>query len=179
LRIKTDKKIKKGEHMTKIFTRMGTALALVLGSTAVTAQGLEQWGSGGGWDIMIDPSLGNGCLIQAAYQDGSLVRIGFDRNAGAGYITAFNENWGDIEEGATYDIEFDLDGQPYEGEAVGIYLAGTPGADIYFTNPDFLWDIAAKYTLTLYHEGYEVMAIDLGGTMVGLEGALACQDEIG
>ena len=165
--------------MTNVFTPLATALALTLVTTAASAQGLEQWGTGGGWDIMIDPSLGDGCLIQAAYQDGSLVRIGFDRNAGAGYITAFNENWGDIEEGVTYDILFDLDGQEYEGEATGIYLVGMPGADIYFTNPDFLWDIAAKYTLTLYHEGYEVMAIDLGGTMVGLEGALECQDEMG
>ena len=28
------------------------------------------------WDVLVDPSLGDGCLIQAAYQDGSIVRIG-------------------------------------------------------------------------------------------------------
>jgi hypothetical protein len=165
--------------MIKTLTRMAAALALILATTAVTAQELEQWGTGGGWDIFVDPSLGDGCLIQAAYQDGSVVRIGFDRNVGAGYITAFNEAWGDIEEGVTYDILFDLDGAEYSGEATGIYLGGLPGADIYFSNPDFLWDIAAKFTLTLYHDGYEVMAIDLGGTMVGLEGVLECQDEMG
>lgn len=146
---------------------------------AATAQGLEQWGTAGGWDVMIDPSLGDGCLIQAAYQDGSVVRIGFDRTAGAGYVTAFNEAWGSIEEGAAYPILFDLDGQEYNGEATGIYLNGVPGADIYFTNPGFLFDIAEKYTMTLYNEYGEVMAIDLGGTYVGLEAAIACQEELG
>ncbi|TDK42347.1 hypothetical protein E1832_19625 [Antarcticimicrobium luteum] len=155
------------------------AAALIAAAGALQAQQLEQWGTAGGWDVMIDPSLGDGCLIQAAYNDGSLVRIGFDRNEGSGYITAFNEAWGDIEEGATYDISFDLDGQQYDGVAKGIYLNDVPGADIYFDNPDFLFDIAEKYTLTLYHDGGEVMAIDLGGTYVGLEAVIACQDEMG
>ncbi len=155
------------------------AAALIAAAAALPAQELEQWGTAGGWDVMIDPSLGDGCLIQAAYTDGSVVRIGFDRIEGSGYITAFNDAWGEIEEGAEYDIWFDLDGEQYDGLATGIYLAGVPGADIYFDNPDFLWDIAKKYTMTLYHDGGEVMAIDLGGTFVGLEAILQCQDEMG
>ncbi|MDF1717812.1 MAG: hypothetical protein P1U75_14235 [Antarcticimicrobium sp.] len=154
-------------------------VALIAAAGSLPAQELEQWGTAGGWDVLIDPSLGDGCLIQAAYQDGSLVRIGFDRTEGSGYITAFNEAWGEIEEGAEYDIWFDLDGQQYDGVATGIYLAGVPGADIYFDNADFLFDIAQKYTLTLYHDGGEVMAIDLGGTYVGLEAVLECQDDMG
>lgn len=155
------------------------AAALIAAAGALPAQELEQWGTAGGWDVMIDPSLGDGCLIQAAYNDGSVVRIGFDRIEGSGYITAFNDAWGDIEDGAEYDIWFDLDGQQYDGVAKGIYLNDVPGADIYFDNPDFLFDIAEKYTLTLYHDGGEVMAIDLGGTYVGLEAVIACQDEMG
>jgi hypothetical protein len=145
-------------------------------ATPVSAQSLESWGEVAGWEVMIDPTLGDGCLIQAAYQDGSVVRIGFDRIEGAGYVTAFNDNWGDIEEGATYAIEFELDNESYNGEARGIYLNGVPGADIYFTNPEFLFDLARRYTMTLYHEGEEVMAIDLEGSYAGLEAAIECQD---
>jgi len=155
--------------------------ATVLAAVAVSAgaQELEQWGTAGGWDVMIDPSLGNGCLIQAAYNDGSVVRIGFDRNEGMGYVTAFNEAWGDIEEGAQYPVLFALDGQDYNADAKGIYLNGVPGADIYFDNPDFLFDLAKKYTMTLYSENGEVMSIDLGGSYIGLEAAIECQDELG
>jgi hypothetical protein len=160
----------------RILTAATLALAL---AAPLHAQSLEPWGHVEGWDVMIDPSLGNGCLIQAEYQDGSVVRIGFDRNQGMGYVTAFNEAWGDIVEGEIYPVLFDLDGQEYNGEARGIYLNGVPGADIMFSNPDFLFDIAKKYTMTLYNENGEVMAIDLGGTYVGLEAAIQCQDEMG
>lgn len=156
-----------------------TALAIALTATGAAAQSLEQWGTAGGWDVMIDPSLGDGCLIQAEYTDGSVVRIGFDRNVGMGYVTAFNMNWGDIEEGAEYDILFALDGELYEGYATGIWLNDVPGADIYFDNPDFMFDIAKKYTMTLYNTEGEVMAIDLDGSYVGLEAVIACQEELG
>ncbi len=33
--------------------------------------------------------------------------------------------------------------------------------------------------MTLYNDSGEVMAIDLGGTYVGLEAAVACQEEMG
>jgi len=44
---------------------------------------------------------------------------------------------------------------------------------------DFLFDIAARQTMELSNVNGAVMTIDLGGTMVGLEAALECQDENG
>ena len=78
-----------------------------------------------------------------------------------------------------YPITFELDGASYDGEAKGIYLNGVPGADIHFSNPDFLFDLAKKYTMTLYHDGSEVMSINLDGSYVGLEAVMECQDEMG
>jgi hypothetical protein len=93
-----------------------------------------------------------------------------------GYLTAFNMAWGDIEEGATYPVTFALDGEPYEGEATGMYLNGVPGADIYFDSEDFLFDIAARQTMDLANSSGSVMTIDLTGTMAALEEALICQE---
>lgn len=165
-----------------MFKRAVAALSLaVMGATgsAGWAQSLEPWGSSDYWDVMIDPTLGNGCLIQSAFSDGSVVRVGLDRRSGTGYVTAFNEAWGDIEEGAIYPISFDLDGEGFEGEARGMYLEGVPGADIIFDNVDFFMSIAERQTMTLYHDGAEVMSIDLTGTMAGLAAVLECQDEQG
>ncbi|MCZ8078028.1 MAG: hypothetical protein O9289_00630 [Rhodobacteraceae bacterium] len=162
--------------------RTAAALTLaVMGATgsAVWAQNLEPWGTSDYWDVMIDPTLGNGCLIQGAFEDGSVVRIGLDRTNDTGYVTAFNDAWGDIEEGAVYPISFALDGEGFEGEARGIYLDGMPGADIVFDNVDFFMSIAQRQTMTMYHDGAEVMSIDLTGTMRGLEAVLECQDEQG
>jgi hypothetical protein len=164
--------------MKRKITALALSAALMM-PAALNAQELETWGSVAGWDILIDHSIGSGRLIQAAYEDGSVVRIGFDRVAGDGYVTALNESWGAIEEGAMYPITFELDGASYDGEAKGIYLNGVPGADIHFSNPDFLFDLAKKYTMTLYHDGSEVMSINLDGSYVGLEAVMECQDEMG
>lgn len=153
-------------------------LALCAAGTA-GAQNLEPWGASDYWDVLIDPTLGNGCLIQGAFEDGSVVRIGLDATNGTGYVTAFNEAWGDIEEGKLYPISFDLDGETFEGEARGMYLEGVPGADIVFDSVDFFMSIAERQTMTMYHDGAEVMSIDLTGTMAGLAAVLECQDEQG
>lgn len=155
------------------------ACCAVIFAPAAMAQELVYWDEVGGWEILVDPTLGNGCLIQAEFTNDVLVRVGFDRDEGGGYVTAFHENWGDIVEGEAYDILFDLDGQTYEGVAHGLYLADVPGADIYFDSPDFLWDIAARQTMTLFNDSGEVMAIDLTGTMVALDAALTCQEQQG
>jgi hypothetical protein len=108
-----------------------------------------------------------------------LVRIGLDRTTGYGYVTVFNTAWGDIEEGAIYPLEFTLDGQEFEGQAKGMYLEDVPGADIEFDNVDFFMSIAERQTMTMYHDGYEVLSIDLTGTMAGLDAVMECQDEQG
>lgn len=160
-------------------TLAAAALSLTFATGPGLAQELIPWGQSDFWDVMIDPTLGNGCLAQAAFDDGSIVRIGFDRTQGSGYVTAFNMAWGDIDEGTLYEIIFALDGEQYAGEATGIYLSEVPGADIYFDNPDFLFDIASKYTMTLYSGDVEVMSVDLTGSYQALEAAIQCQEEQG
>ncbi|SFD44982.1 hypothetical protein SAMN04488523_1019 [Sulfitobacter brevis] len=157
-----------------------TCLLICVGFGApALAQSLEEWGASEYWDVMIDPTLGDGCLIQSEFDDGSVVRIGFDRTEGTGYVTAFNMSWGDIVEGQLYPVLFSLDGEDYEADATGIYLDDVPGADIAFDSTDFLFDIARKYTMTLYTEEGEVMSIDLTGSYQALEAAIECQDEQG
>jgi hypothetical protein len=46
-------------------------------------------------------------------------------------------------------------------------------------NPDFLFDLAVKQTMTLYTEEGEVMSIDLTGSYQALEAAMECQEEMG
>jgi len=152
---------------------------IALPATVAVAQDLQHWGSSDFWDVLIDPSLGNGCLIQSEFEDGSVVRIGLDRITGFGYVTAFNDAWGDIQDGTMYPVSFMLDGEQFDGEAKGIYLNGVPGADIEFDSSDFFMGIAAHQTMTLSHDGAEVMSIDLTGTMAGLDAVLTCQDEQG
>ena len=94
-------------------------------------------------------------------------------------VTVFAAPWNVILIISPFRVVFDLDGQEYEAEAKGMYLNGVPGADIMFDEEDFLFDIAAKYTMTLSTDSGEVMAIDLTGSYQALEAAIECQEEMG
>ncbi|TKD25985.1 hypothetical protein FBT96_01215 [Rhodobacter capsulatus] len=149
--------------------------ALCMVPAAGMAQDLVTVGTVGVWDVLVDPTIGNGCLINAEFEDGSDVRIGFDPEKGNGYLMAMNADWGDIEDDKIYPISFDVDGQVYQGEGKGLHLDGLPGLDIGFDSADFLMDIAQRQTLSLSNAEGEVMSIDLTDSYAALEAAVACQ----
>ncbi|MCU0901453.1 MAG: hypothetical protein MUC82_13300 [Cypionkella sp.] len=151
----------------------------VMVSGAAMAQDLVQYDTVGVWDILVDPTIGNGCLINAVFEDGSDVRIGFAPDTGFGYILAMNSAWDGIEEGVSYPISMDVDGTVYEGEGKGIFINDLPGVDIEFDSADFLMDVATKQTLTLSNESGPVMSIDLTDSLMALDSAIACQEQQG
>jgi hypothetical protein len=146
---------------------------------AVMAQDLVEYDTVGVWDVLVDPTIGNGCLINAVFEDGSDVRIGFAPDTGFGYILAMNDGWEGIEDDVVYPISMEVDGTVYEGEGKGIHINGLPGVDIEFDSADFLLDVATKQTLTLSNEDGPVMSIDLTDSLMALDSAIACQEQQG
>ena len=163
----------------RLFKTAAAALVLACCAGAVMAQDLVPYSEAGGWNVAVDPTLGNGCLLTSEFEDGSTVRIGFDATKGNGYIAAFNEGWGEIEDGTMYPVNFMLDDQNYDGEARGIHLNGIPGAWITFDSADFLTDLATRNVMVLQHNGAEVMSIDLSGSDDAVLETIACQDAQG
>ncbi|MFN3722735.1 MAG: hypothetical protein ACK4VZ_06810 [Paracoccaceae bacterium] len=158
---------------------LATSVALVASSVAASAQDLVTYDSVGVWDILVDPTVGNGCLINAVFEDGSDVRVGFAPDTGFGYILALNDGWEGVEDNVMYPISMNVDGVVYEGEGMGIHIDGLPGVDIEFDSADFLMDVATKQTLTLSTEAGEIMAIDLTDTLRALNAAIDCQEAQG
>ncbi len=156
-------------------------LALTLAAftaTAALSQELIDKGFVEGWNIMMDPALGNGCLIQTVYQDLSVVRLGYDALDDRGYFTVYNKAWGNIEPGQSYPIRFELDGKSHDATAIGFRQDRVPGATVFFTDRDFVNAIARNKTMTVYNpEGQTVMAIDLKGTAKALDYARDCQNK--
>ena len=164
----------------KLVSAVITATALCIGSSAAFAQGLIDKGFVAGWNVMVDPDMGNGCLIQTVYQDYSVVRIGFDATNNRGYFVVFNKAWRDVKKGKTYDITFDLDGEKFNATATGFVLNKVPGAGVFFDDRNFVHAIAKRKVLTVYGQtGQEVMAIDLKGSGKAIDYARKCQDQQG
>ena len=159
------------------FTTM--TVAFVLLATTAMAQDLVEYGEKDGWAIMVDPTVGNGCLMQSDFEDGSSVRIGLNPTEGNGYVAAFNAGWGDITDGTAYPVSFLLDEEKYDGDANGMHMGDMPGVVIPFGSEDFLADIIQRNTMTLMSGETEVMVIDLSGTDTAIEEVIACQDAQG
>ena len=157
--------------------KYAAACGFALLSSAAVAQDLVPYSEAGGWDVQVDPTMGNGCLLSSDFEDGSHVRIGFDRTAGNGYVIAANTAWGDITDGTDYPISFMLDDQKYDGNAKGLHLDDLPGVLVTFDSVDFLTDLAAKNTMTLQNQGTDVMSIDLSGSDEAINETIACQEE--
>ncbi|SLN58178.1 hypothetical protein [Ruegeria meonggei] len=147
-------------------------------ATAAWSQELIDKGFVEGWNIMMDPALGNGCLIQTIYQDLSVVRIGYDALDNRGYFAVYNKAWGEIEQGKSYPIRFELDGKSFDANAIGFNQRDVPGATVFFTDRSFVKAIAQNKTMTVYNPAGEVvMAIDLKGTAKALDYARECQNK--
>jgi len=152
------------------------AALLAFAPMATWAQDLIDKGFVAGWNVMVDPQMGNGCLIQNIYEDLSVVRIGYDAEHNRGYFVVFNKAWGQIDKGKTYDMTFDLDGQTFDAKATGFYLGKVPGAGVFFDDRSFVEAIAKHKVMTVFGQaGAKVMAIDLTGSGKAIEYARKCQ----
>lgn len=161
--------------MTKLTAPLLAAL-LAFAPVTAWAQDLIDKGFVAGWNVMVDPQMGNGCLIQTIFEDLSVVRIGYDAQNDRGYFVVFNKAWGKIDKGKTYDITFDLDGQTFNAKATGFYLGKVPGAGVFFKDSSFVEAIARRKVMTVFGQtGAKVMAIDLKGSGKAIEYARKCQ----
>ena len=159
--------------------RVVAAAALSMGiSAGAHASDIHTVGTVSGWDIIIDQSLGFGCAMQSEFEGGALVRMGFNKQDGHGYIIVLSEDWSDIQVGQHYDIGMDLDGRQYTGNAEGFELSGMPGVYIPFDNSEFFVSIMKKHTLQLKHQGRSAIAISLAGTYNALEATMSCQEGV-
>lgn len=128
------------------------------------------------WSIAIDPTLNNGCLMISEFEDNSVVRIGIDMTTGDGYILSANPAWQGIEEGQTYPVTIAVDDATFDGVATGYPIDGLPGANVDFDNPDFLAGLVNAESLTLTHEGTDVMSLDITGSADAVAKLIECQD---
>ena len=107
-----------------------------------------------------------------------MVRLGYDALDNRGYFAVYNKAWGDIKQGESYPIRFDLDGKSFDATAIGFNERDVPGATVFFTDRNFVNAIAQNKTMTVYNPAGEVvMAIDLKGTAKALDYARDCQNK--
>ena len=153
--------------------------ALLVPSLSHAAELIDR-GYFNGWNVMVDPNLGNGCLIQSGRDGKSLVRIGYDATKRQGYLVIFNPDWHRITTGTQTRVVFDLDGRQYPAEVTSLKVGGVQGFGVTFQQGAVYDEIARSSVMTVFNaKGEAVYSLDLTGTGEAIAEARKCQAEMG
>jgi len=160
----------------RIHARLGLALAF----TALTATGAvaqKKYGSEAGWTILVKDNMGPGCVMTKSNADGTQIQMGIDATGQKrGYLALYTKANTKAAAGEKLSVLFDVDGQQFSGEAKGQDDGEFQGAFVWVNNPDFIYDLAKKKTLTISPKGGSLIKVNLAGTNAAFEALRACQD---
>ena len=108
-------------------TRLTTMFALLILASISYAKETPLWKIVGGWQIRVDPTLGNGCFTYQFYEGNTFVRIGINKLAGGVYVMAGDSDWKSLEAGKEYPIKLYLGNEtPWSGDATALEFSGLP-----------------------------------------------------
>jgi hypothetical protein len=159
------------------FTKIGTALAIAALAATGASAASKKYGSEAGWDIFVNENTGPGCLLARKLTADTQIEMGIDSTADPrGYLALYTKAEADVSAGEKLSVVFDVDGQKFTGEATGQQLEGFRGASVPVNNPDFIYDLAKKKTLTITPEGRDPIVISLTGTDAAFKALRACQE---
>jgi hypothetical protein len=144
------------------------AIGMALAMTALSATGAvaqNKYGSAAGWDILVKDNMGPGCLIAKSNADGTQIQMGIDANGQKrGYMALYTKADTKVAAGEKLSVLFEVDGQQFNGEAKGQQEGGFQGAIVWVNNPDFIYNLAKKKTLTISPKGGSRITVNLAGT---------------
>jgi len=149
----------------------------LLTTTAIAADKYKQVGSEAGWDIYIREGKARGCLLAKDLAGDTQFQMGINpAEQVKGFMALYTKAGADISAGDKVSVLFDVDGQKFTGQAVGQQMEGYKGAYVQVNNPDFIYDLAKKKTLTIIPEGREPIKLSLTGTDAAFKALRMCQE---
>ena len=151
-------------------------MALTASATAQTAD----WGQVGGWKIRVDRTLGDGCFAFQSYEDGSVIRLGFNPERKTIYFVLGNPSWKSLEVGKRYLIVFEFDGfDRYDGELTGITIGDSRSVVLDHNNVSvkFTEAFMQRNVMRVYYQGNRIASLSLANTYAAIAEVLNCQSQ--
>src|SRR5262249_38781611 len=105
-------------------------------------------------------------------------QMGIDETSGKrGYMAIYTKADSPIAQGEKLAVMLDVDGQKFSAEASGQRMDGFVGATTWVTNPNFIYDLAKKKTLTVIPmNNRPPFEVSLVGTDAAMNALRACQE---
>ncbi|TCA25700.1 hypothetical protein E0H70_25525 [Rhizobium leguminosarum bv. viciae] len=139
-----------------------------------------QWKEVGGWKVVVDKTLGNGCFVLTSFEDGTVFRLGFNyvKKESPFYILIGNVNWKSLEDGKQYPLEFYLDRSKWTVDASAVDLDGFKALWIDFKDSSLVAEFARKLSFRATFNGKEIVALSLKNSVKATDEMLACQKAV-
>ena len=157
-------------------------IGMALGIAALTATGAaaqatyKKYGSEAGWEILVNENT-NGCLMAKGVGTDRQIQMGVDMTTDQkGYMALYTKKGANVTAGEKISVLFDVDGEKFTGEATGVQMEGFDGAYVHFNNPDFIYGLAMKKSMTITPQGRDPIVVSLAGTEAAFKSLRACQD---
>ncbi|MDE0591530.1 hypothetical protein OU789_16445 [Halocynthiibacter sp. C4] len=153
------------------------AAAFFAGQPAL-ASDYTEYGTSGDWSVLIDAEKGNGCFVQKEFEDGTLIQMGYWPSREGGFFGAYNAAWAadrTAEDGDKAMVKFDFPDKRFKGESEAHTLDGTPGAFVFFDNPNVPDEIAKNTEMAIQTENRPDIPVNLKGTSNAIKAARECQ----
>lgn len=166
--------------MTKFKVIAGAIVLAAVATTGAATEAFTNYGAVEGWNVFVDTEKGT-CLIERIDENSNVVQMGLTKkDHSIGYLGVFTLADFGLKKGKKTDIHVDIDGALYSGtstEMKGNITDGYSGGYIRANNPQFISDLAKKYTMTVFPETVGTFTVDLKGTYKAMEMGRKCNAE--
>ncbi len=149
--------------------------AACFASMAFAETNLKPWATSGAWEILVDPSNGNGCFMQKDFDDGIRVQFGFEPERDGGFFAALSKNWTQVEAGTSGTVKFITDEAKFAGDVEMIKRDDWLGGWAFFNNPNLAIEVAQRRSLTVIGPKGGTFDINLDGTERAISMMKECQ----
>ncbi|MDR6104070.1 hypothetical protein QE369_004267 [Agrobacterium larrymoorei] len=137
------------------------------------------WKEVAGWTIRMDPTMGNACYLSTVYEDGTILRLGFNFLEGKCelYFSFGNAKWKSLEEGKEYPVRIQFDDEtPWEAKASAAEINSYKYLQVGTHDPNFLVEFSKKLGLKAFYADKQIIFLRLKGSSKAIDEMLECQD---
>ncbi|MCA1366672.1 hypothetical protein I6F15_04530 [Bradyrhizobium sp. BRP14] len=145
------------------------------------AQDSVPWSTVDGWNIFMDPTMGNACYVTTAYELGTILRLGFyfSQESKGIFLALGDSRWKSLEPGKDYPIQIQFDGNPvWNATARAVDFSGTNYLFVSTTDTNFATEFSRKLAMRVTFNGREVAALRLKGSARAINEMLRCQKTV-
>ena len=166
-----------------MFARLCLLSILSMGAFAAPAfsrnDGMPAYAQVGGWQVRVDPAVGNGCFASQYSADGTGIRLGIDPERHNLYLILGNPAWTSLEEGKTYRLRFVFDqAKAYDGDLEAGPLGDWVVLGRSGLGTDFVTDFVESAGVRIDYRGAPIAHLSLRNARAALTEMTKCQKEM-